>query len=74
MRQLTSGEVLSLSKLLQMETNGLAVAKASINMITDDQLKNLAQSGLTAAEGRIKGLQQFINENNITTTAAEEVQ
>lgn len=68
MRKLTPGEVLSLNTLLQMETNGLSVAKAGINAITDDQLKSLAQSGITATEARIMGLQQFIAENHVTST------
>ncbi|HEY8464374.1 MAG TPA: hypothetical protein VIM29_10210 [Bacillota bacterium] len=67
MRQLTSGEKLTLSNLLQAETNSLAMARAGINAITDEQLKTLAQSGLTAAEARIAGLQEFISENNLTT-------
>ncbi|MGE5582555.1 MAG: hypothetical protein ACM3X9_08445 [Bacillota bacterium] len=71
MRKLTPGEVLTLNTLLQMETNGLAMAKAGINGITDDQLKSLADSGITAAGARIAGLQQFINENHLV--AAEEV-
>lgn len=67
MRQLTSGEKLTLSNLLQAETNSLAMARAGINAITDEQLKTLAQSGLTAVEARIAGLQEFISENNLTT-------
>lgn len=65
MRDLTPGEVLSLGTLLQMETNALAVAKASITAMSDEQLKNLAQAGITATESRIMGLQQFIAENKI---------
>lgn len=65
MRDLTPGEVLSLSTLLQMETNALSVAKASITAITDEQLKTASQAGITATESRIMGLQQFIAENKI---------
>lgn len=65
MRQLAPNEILALSKLLQMETNALAVAKAGVNVISDPQLKNLAQSGIIATESRIKGISQFIMENNI---------
>lgn len=65
MRQLNVAEVLSLSKLLEMETNALTVAKTGIIAISDDQLKTLAQSGINAAEARIMGLQQFIHENNL---------
>lgn len=69
MRQLTASEILALNKFLQMETNSLAMAKAGINAIGDDQLRSLAQSGISNTEGRIKGLQQFISENNVTSAA-----
>jgi len=36
MRALTPGEILSLSSLLQMESNALAVAKASLMAINDE--------------------------------------
>ncbi|MGE5549189.1 MAG: hypothetical protein ACM3ZC_01495 [Bacteroidota bacterium] len=65
MRQLTASEVLSFSKLLQAETIGLEVAKATVGVIADEQLKKLTQSGITASEARIRGLQQFIAENNV---------
>lgn len=65
MRALTPGEVLSLSTLLQMESNALAVAKASLMAINDEQLKTLTQAGITAGQSRIMGLQQFIAENQI---------
>ncbi len=63
MRQLTPGEVLSLGTLLAAETNALAVAKAGVSTITDEQLKALTESGIVATETRITGLQQFISEN-----------
>jgi len=66
LRQLTPGEKLALSTLLQAETNGLAMARAGINVITDEQLKALASAGITASEARIAGLQEFISENHLT--------
>lgn len=66
MRKLTEGEVLSLTGLLKFESDGLAVSKAMQALITDDELKKQAESGILATEGRIKGLQQFINENGVT--------
>lgn len=66
MRKLTEGEILSLTELLKFESDGLAVSRAMQALITDDDLKKQAESGILAAEGRIKGLEQFINENNIT--------
>ena len=66
MRKLSDGEVLSLTGLLKLENDGLAVSKTMQALIKDDELKKQAESGILAAEGRIKGLQQFINENSIT--------
>jgi len=65
MRKLSDGEVLSLTGLLKFESDGLAVSKTMQALITDDELKKQAESGILAAEGRIKGIQQFINENSI---------
>jgi len=65
LRPLTENEVITLQGLLQLETNGLLKAKAAQMLITDEDLKKEAQAGVLAAEGRIKGLQQFIHENNI---------
>lgn len=65
MRTLTQTEILSLREMLQMETNALAIARLSIMAIQDPDLKDLGDSGIVAAENRIKGLQRFINENNV---------
>lgn len=66
MRNLSEIEVLSLAGLLSMEKDGLAVARAMQALITDEDLKKQAEAGLLAMEGRIKGMQQFINENHVT--------
>ena len=68
MRKLSEGELLSLTGLLTMEKDGLAVAKVMKNLISDEDLKREAGAGVLAAEGRIKGVQQFINENQVTNT------
>lgn len=73
MRQLPASEILSISNLILMETTGLAMAKAGVNVIGDEQLKNQARSGITAGEMRIKGLQQFIIENNVIHNQEEGV-
>ncbi|MCK8827639.1 hypothetical protein MWH25_07770 [Natroniella acetigena] len=65
MRELTQAEKLTLRELLQMETNALTKAKATQEMIGDEDLKKEAESSILAMEGRIKGMQQFINENNL---------
>ncbi len=70
MRKLSEGELLSLTGLLSMEKDGLAVAKVMQNLISDAELKRQADSGVLAAEERIKGVQQFINENQVTTGGA----
>jgi phosphopantetheine adenylyltransferase len=72
MRKLAEGEILSLTTLLKMEQDNLTVAKGMQNLISDDALKKQAEAGILAMEGRIKGIQQFINENQVTAT--EEVQ
>lgn len=66
MRQLTSVEVLSLAKLLEMETNSLTVAQAGLMAISDEQLKTMTQAGIAATQARVAGLQQFVVENKIT--------
>jgi hypothetical protein len=66
MRKLSEAEVLSLTGLLKMENDSLAVAKTMQSVISDDELKKQAEAGVLAMEGRIKGIQQFINENGIT--------
>lgn len=35
--------------------------------ISDEQLKSLAQSGISTAEARIMGIQQFVAENNVAS-------
>lgn len=66
MRKLSENEVLSMAALLDMEKNGLIVAKAMQLLISDEELKKQAEAGILATEGRIKGIQQFVSENQIT--------
>ena len=68
MRKLSEGELLSLTGLLSMEKDGLVVAKVMKNLISDEELKKQAEASVLAAKGRIKGVQQFINENQVTIT------
>ncbi|GFZ31674.1 hypothetical protein CSC2_22000 [Clostridium zeae] len=65
MRKLSEVEVMSLTSLLTLERDGLAVSRAVQGFINDDEIKKQAEAGILAAEGRIKGIQQFINENQI---------
>lgn len=66
MRKLSEAEVLSLTSLLKMEQDGLIVQRAVNALITDENLKRQGESSVLASEGRIKGIQQFINENQVT--------
>lgn len=68
MRKLSEAELLTLTGMLKMETEGLAVAKATQMLIEDNDLKRAAETGILAAEARIKGMQQFINENQVLGT------
>lgn len=65
MRNLSEVEILSLSQLLKLEQDGLAVARTMQMLIKDDELKRQAESGILAQEARIKGIQQFVIENQI---------
>lgn len=65
MKRISSAEMMHFRELLQMETISLAKAKAISTLIEDNELNNLSSSGIQAAEGRIKGLQQFISDNDI---------
>lgn len=65
MREISEVEVLSLTSLLKMEKEGLVVQKAVNALVTDENLKRQGEASVLAAEGRIKGLQQFINEHQV---------
>jgi len=67
MRKLSEVEILSLTGLLKMEKDGLAMSRAMQALIKDDELREKAEAAVQAAEGRIKSIQQFVNENQITT-------
>ena len=65
MRVLSDSEMLSLREMLQMESNALAKAKATQMAVTDEELTRQVESSIMAGEKRVKGIQQFISENNI---------
>ena len=62
---------LSLTAILKAESDGLKMQRALNTVITDEDLKRQSESSILAAEGRINGLIQFINENNILTNKEE---
>ena len=71
MKQLSQVEILSLTAILKAESDGLKMQRALNIVITDEDLKRQSESSILAAEGRINGLIQFINENNILTNKEE---
>ena len=71
MKQLSQIEILSLTAILKAESDGLKMQRALNTVITDEDLKRQSESSILAAEGRINGLIQFINENNILTNKEE---
>lgn len=71
MKQLSQVEILSLTAILKAESDGLKMQRALNTVITDEDLKRQSESSILAAEGRINGLIQFINENNILTNEEE---
>ncbi len=71
MKQLSQVEILSLTAILKAESDGLKMQRALNTIITDEDLKRQSESSILAAEGRINGLIQFINENNILTNKEE---
>ena len=71
MRKLSEIENLSLAAILKMESDGLIMQRAINSLISDEDLKRLSEASILAAEGRIKGIQQFINENNVLINKGE---
>ena len=65
MRELTPVEMASLREMLTMETTGLISLKTMEPLISDDKLKLACDAGVQAGEGRIRAIQQFIQENEI---------
>lgn len=66
MRTLSDVENISLATILKMETDGIILQKAMDSLISDEDLKRQSEASILATEGRIKGIQQFIKENNIS--------
>lgn len=67
MKNLAPNEILALSALITMETQGLAFAKASIPAMEDEQLRTMTETAIMAAEARIQGMQQLIHDKNINS-------
>lgn len=68
MRNLSQVEIISLTTLLKSEKDSLTMSRAMQTLISDEQLRKLGEAGILAMEGRIRGIQQFISENQLTET------
>ncbi len=65
MRKLSEIGNLSLAAVLKMESDALIMQRAVDRLISDEDLKKQSQASILATEGRVKGIQQFIVENNV---------
>lgn len=66
MRALSDVENISLAAILKMESDGVIMQRAINTLISDEDLKRQSEASILATEGRIKGIQQFISENNVS--------
>jgi hypothetical protein len=72
MRKLTEAEVVALNEIVVLEYDGLAMSRAMKELIVDDDLKKQFEAGILQNEQRLKGLLQFINENDILEPEEDE--
>lgn len=70
MKNLAQNEILALSALITMETQGLALSKAAINALSDEQLRTMTETAIMSSEARIQGMQQLIHDKNIHSGGA----
>lgn len=63
MKKVSEIEILSLTGILKMENDAVIAQKAINVLITDEDLKRQGEASVLAAEGRIKALKKFIEEN-----------
>ena len=71
MRALSDVENISLAAILKMESHGVIMQRAINTLISDEDLKRQSEASILATEGRIKGIQQFISENNVSVANEE---
>lgn len=62
MRNLSLEEINTLKALLSMETNGIAVSKAILSIMGDENFNKMATAGIAACEARIRGMQLLLIE------------
>lgn len=63
MKKVSEIEILSLTGILKMENDAVIAQRAINALITDEDLKRQGEASVLAAEGRIKALKKFIEEN-----------
>lgn len=63
MKRVSEVEILSLTGILKMENDAVIAQRAINTLITDEDLKRQGEASVLAAEGRIKALKNFIEEN-----------
>ncbi|WP_017354071.1 hypothetical protein [Clostridium sp. VAP51] len=71
MRVLSDVENISLAAILKMESDGVIMQRIINTLISDEDLKRQSEASILATEGRIKGIQQFIDENNVSVAKEE---
>lgn len=65
MKKISPSEMLQLRELMQMETNALAMARVTHNVIQDPEFKALSDAGIKAMEARIREMQMFISDHDL---------
>ncbi|MFR9239908.1 MAG: hypothetical protein ACLVKE_04230 [Clostridium baratii] len=63
MKKVSEIEILSLTGILKMENDAVIAQRAINSLIIDEDLKRQGEASVLAAEGRIKALKKFIEEN-----------
>lgn len=71
MKKVSEVEILSLTGILKMENDAVMAQRAINALITDEDLKRQGEASVLAAEGRIKALKNFIEENKEIITMEE---
>lgn len=67
MKKISPSEMLQLRELMQMETNALAMARVTQNIIQDSEFKTLSDAGIKAMEARIREMQMFIGDHDLVS-------
>ncbi|MGI6549877.1 MAG: hypothetical protein ACOX4Q_07550 [Syntrophomonadales bacterium] len=71
MKKISPSEMLQLRELMQMESNALAVARVTHNVIQDPELKSLSDTGIKAMEARIREMQMFIGDHDLISRGVQ---